>query len=417
MRLAEELKLSPQDRSDLFYALLLKDLGCSSNASKVCNLFGSDDRKAKRELKLVDWSSVLKSVGYIARNVVSGGSLVRKVGRFLHVANKGPDEARQIVQTRCDRGAQIARTLLMSERTAEAIRSLDEHWDGHGHPAGLKGEQIPFLSRVLNLAQTAEVFFTTFGADAAFRIVRKRRGTWFDPELARAFASLRKDDQFWATLPTEASLTAVAGYEPEDLIVSADADAMDRVADGFAMVVDAKSPWTFKHSDGVAEIAAGIAEELGCMPSHCRQIRRAALLHDLGKLGVSNLILDKPGKLDAGELAVMRKHPAYTKRILDRVAAFQDLSDIAAGHHERLDGKGYHRGVSGDDISLPARILAVADMYEALAARRPYRQDLTEEEVMTIMGKNEGTGICPEVFAALKSWLRRSRFEPVKLAA
>ena len=417
MRLVKELKLSAQDRSDLFYALLLKDLGCSSNAAKVCNLFGSDDRQAKRELKLVDWSSVLKSIGYIARNVASEGSLLRKVGQFFRVAKAGPAEARQMVETRCDRGAAIARQLLMTEEVAVAIRSLDEHWDGYGHPAGLKGDQIPLLSRILNLAQTAEVFWAAAGVDAAFDVVRRRRGTWFDPELSSAFKKLRRDESFWASLPKESSLEAVSIYEPGETILPADDDAMDRLAEGFSMVVDAKSPWTYKHSSGVAEIAEGIAVEMGCMPLHSRYIRRAGLLHDLGKLGVSNMILDKPGKLDADELATMRKHPANTFKILNRVSGFRDLAEVAAGHHERLDGKGYHRGVSADAIPLPARILGVADMYEALAARRPYRQDLTEQEVMTIMEKNVGSGLCPEVFGALQSWLVKSRYTPIKLAA
>lgn len=429
MRLADAVGLSAADRSDLFYGLLLKDLGCSSNAAKMCSLFGADDRKAKRDVKLVDWSSMVRSVGYIARTVAPHGSIAHKMAAFLRIAKGGPASARQLIQTRCDRGALIARQLLLTENTVLAICSLDMHWDGHGNPDGQAGDQVPVPARIMNLAQTAEVFLSAGGVDAAFDVVRDRSGTWFDPALVKAFRSTRRDEAFWPPLaPTDAAggsaaaagqiaMQAVAAYEPPDRALPADQATLDRIAVAFSMVVDAKSPWTFKHSDGVAEIAEGIATEMGAMPLHRRFIRRAALLHDVGKLGVSNLILDKPAKLDPNELAVMRRHPGHSLRMLERVAGFRELAGVAAAHHERLDGKGYHRGAAGDEIALPSRILAVADMYEALAARRPYRQDLTGDEVMTILKKNVGGGICPEVFEALVGWLGKSAYQPVKLVA
>ncbi|MDB5296932.1 MAG: hypothetical protein JWO31_2915 [Phycisphaerales bacterium] len=427
MRLADAIALPADVRSDLFYALLLKDLGCSSNAAKMCQLLGADDRTAKRDVKLVDWTSVVRSVGYLARTVLPGGPLGQRVAAFAQAARDMPAAAHDMVQTRCDRGALIARQLMLSESTAEGIRSLDELWDGSGNPDRLKGDAIPLLSRIMNLAQTAEVFLAARGVDAMFAVVKRRSGSWFDPELAKAFRSTRKDAGLWAGLTVGTasgplgpvvggtSMAAVAAYEPADRVMVADPAALDRIAAGFAMVVDAKSPWTFKHSDGVAEISEGIARQLGCMPGHVQYIRRAALLHDVGKLGVSNLILDKPAKLDPAELATMRRHPGYTHRILSRVRGFSALADVAAAHHERIDGKGYHRGAAGDAIPLPARILAVADMYEALAAHRPYRQDLTAEDVMTILKRNVGGGLCPEVFEALCGWLSASKYQAVKL--
>ena len=148
-----------------------------------------------------------------------------------------------------------------------------------------------------------------------------------------------------------------------------------------------------------------------------RDVRRGALLHDIGKLGVSNTILDKPGKLTTDEMAEIRKHPTWTHRILSRVAGLDTIAEMAASHHERLDGKGYHRGVGGANLSTASRILAVADMYEALAARRPYRQDLTADEVMTIIDRQTGAGLCPDVVAALKTFVAEGTFVPVSLAA
>jgi len=148
-----------------------------------------------------------------------------------------------------------------------------------------------------------------------------------------------------------------------------------------------------------------------------RKLRRAALVHDMGKLGVSNLILEKPGKLESHELAAMHKHPYYTRQILSRVSGFAELANIAAAHHERLDGKGYDRGLDAAALGTDVRILTISDMFEALASRRPYRQDLTEEEVMSILTRNVGTAIDPACFEALKLFLQKSEWEPIELAA
>jgi HD-GYP domain-containing protein (c-di-GMP phosphodiesterase class II) len=156
---------------------------------------------------------------------------------------------------------------------------------------------------------------------------------------------------------------------------------------------------------------------MGMDLAEMRDVRRAALLHDIGKLGVSNLILDKPGRLDAAELALMRRHAQFTYDILKRVPGFDHLAEAAAAHHERLDGTGYFRGISGGQLSPMTRILAVSDMYEALAARRPYRQDLTGGQVMSILASNAGDGICPEVLDALKTFLNQTGFTPIRLAA
>jgi putative nucleotidyltransferase with HDIG domain len=420
MRVARELYLTAKQRSALFYALLLKDLGCSSNASKLCYLFGSDDREAKCNLKTTNWTSPVGRLGYVLRNVGGGGGddgLLARVGRFMRVARGGAAAARELVELRCDRGATIARSLLMPEETATAIRSLDEHWDGAGHPAGLVGEDIPMLARILGLAQTVEVFYRRDGLDGAMAMARGRSGTWFDPQLVKALRAARNDGAFWDRLHAKNLLAEAMTFEPEERVIALTDDHLDRIAAGFSQVIDAKSPWTFKHSEGVAEVATGIAEVMGYSAEGMRTVRRAALLHDVGKLGISNLILDKPGKLDAAELAEMRKHPHYTRQILSRVSAFADIADLAAGHHERLDGKGYDRGLEAAGLSAAVRILSIADMFEALASRRPYRQDLTEEQVMDILVKNVGPGLDPACFEALKVFLSQSKWAPVDLAA
>jgi putative nucleotidyltransferase with HDIG domain len=183
------------------------------------------------------------------------------------------------------------------------------------------------------------------------------------------------------------------------------------VAEAFAKVVDAKSPWTFLHSTRVAEIAVGVAQQFGCTPEVQRDVRRAGLLHDIGKLGVSNLILDKPGKPTAEEFDQIRKHPDYSQQILQQVGAFQTLADVASAHHERLDGRGYHRRLNGSDVPWVARVLAVADICEAMSAKRPYRDAMPWEQIQQIMSRDAGSGVDPECLHALEHWQHHNQLE------
>ncbi|HUO09834.1 MAG TPA: HD domain-containing phosphohydrolase [Phycisphaerae bacterium] len=417
MRLAREIYLTPKQRSALFYALLLKDLGCSSNASRVCYLFSADDRRVKRDVKTANWTRLSGKLGYILRNAAPGGSFAARIASFMRVARAGATAAKELVELRCDRGATIARNLSMPEETAIAIRGLDEHWDGQGHPYGLAGDDIPMLSRILGLAQTAEVFHHRDGLNAALAVAKARSGTWFDPDLVKAFHSIRNDTAFWDRLHASDPLQEAMTFEPEETRLTVTEELLDSIAVGFGQVIDAKSPWTYRHSEGVADIAAGITEVMGFTPENTRLLRRAARLHDIGKLGISNLILDKPGKLDPHELALMRKHPLYTRQILERVSGFRELAPIAAAHHERLDGTGYDCGLDASKLPTEVRILSTADMFEALAAKRPYRQDLTEEQVMDILTRNLNTALDPACVEALKIFLEKTNYEPIELAA
>lgn len=417
MRVAREIFLMPRQRLALFYALLLKDLGCSSNASKLTRLLGADDRRTKCDLKTTNWAKPTGRIGFVLRHAGAGDGLMARIGWFMKVARRGAAAAREMAALRCDRGAAIARMLLMPEETAVAIAALDEHWDGAGQPQGLSGENIPMLARIAGLAQTVEVFYRRDGLEGALAMARGRSGTWFDPQLVKALQAVRRDAGFWEKLHAKDLLREAMGFEPEECAVAATEEHLDYMAAGFSQVIDAKSPWTFRHSEGVAFLAAGIAEVMGYGPEEVRRLRRAALVHDVGKLGVSNMILDKPGKLDGRELEQMRKHPYYTRQILSRVKGFRELAELAAGHHERLDGKGYDRGLGAEQLSMPVRILTISDMFEALAARRPYREDLTEEEVMGILMRNVGTAIDGECLEGLKVFLEKSQWVPVELAA
>jgi putative nucleotidyltransferase with HDIG domain len=291
--------------------------------------------------------------------------------------------------------------LFLSETTASAIRSLDEHWDGRGMPDGLRGDEIPLAARILCLAQTVEVFHASAGVKAARKVARRRRGRWFDPMLVDAFLRFSGDRDFWESLRTP----DISTWEPRELALSGDESRLDRIAEAFARVIDAKSPFTARHSERVAEIADGTAVALGLDPDARRTLRRAALLHDIGKLAVSSQILDKPGKLTAEEFRAIQAHPLYTLRILERAPCFAEFADLAANHHEKLDGSGYPRGLRADALDLPMRVLTVADIYEALTAQRPYREPLTAAEALTIIDQDVPGRLDAEARAALGIYL------------
>ena len=400
MRISQVLGLSDGDRSDLFYALLLKDLGCSSNSARLCNIFGTDDLTLKRAHKLNDWTSGSQAASF-AFSHVPGASALGRAWQVLLVAVKGQGSGREMVETRCERGADIAKMIGLTDTTAAAIRALDEHWDGNGLPDGIAGDAIPVLARVACLAQTVEVFFAEGGHAAAYTVARERRGTWFDPAIVDALLAFEHDAVFWDGLRRRDARTRLAALEPEDRVLMVDGPGLDRVAEAFARVVDAKSPYTARHSDGVARIAIELAQGMGLSRREHVLLRRAALLHDIGKLGVSNLILDKPGKLDEAEVRSMRRHPRHTLEILGRVHAFSGVAEVAARHHERLDGRGCHIGLNGDQLTRLDRLLAVADVCEALSAERPYRAALPPSEVRKLIKAEAGKALCPEAVEAL----------------
>ena len=401
MRLAEALHLSADERSDLFYALLMKDAGCSSNAARVSQLFGGDDQRAKQGLWKRDWRSWREKAAYAWEYVEPGGSVMQRVRRFATLAVEGPGSSREMFAIRCDRGADIARELGVSEPTAIAIRTMDEHWDGGGYPEGLRGDQIPLYARIIGLAQVAEIYWALGGPAAALEVARDRRGRWFDPELVKALRLLGAGDRLWADLTTPDLPTAIAAAEPTERVIPADEPRLDRIAHAFALVVDAKSSFTYQHSDRVASVAVGIAEEMGLPADQQVRIRRAGLLHDIGKLSVPNRILDKPGKLEPDEWEVVKRHPFFSYEILARVPVFSHFAYDASCHHERIDGAGYYRGVDGDALSRHARILAAADIFDALSAARPYREALPLDRVMSIIAEGRGTQLCPETVDAL----------------
>jgi HD-GYP domain-containing protein (c-di-GMP phosphodiesterase class II) len=386
MRIAQEWGLPDEELGDLYYTLLLKDAGCSSNSSRLYHILNADDLKAKGDLKVVDWTKVgFESLHYAITHVATSTPYPQRIWKMIQVAATQQRDSCELVKIRCERGSMIARNLGFSEKVAAGIHSLDEHWNGNGYPNGLRKSEIPISANIANLSQTIEVFFAARGRKDAIDAIRRRSGRWFHPDLVKAAISLARDGRLWEGLDKENVNEEAMALEPEDRRLTANDATVDAICKAFAEIIDAKTPFTYQHSTGVADAAQQIGQAFGMTEPELRKLSRAALLHDIGKLGVSNEILEKPGKLTGDEFAVVRQHPYHTYEILRRVPAFADFSADAAAHHERLDGKGYWQGLKQEHLSLTARILAVADVFDALRAKRPYRDALPLEKVFSIM--------------------------------
>ena len=404
MRIGSILGLADEQKSALFYGLLLKDLGCSSNAARMTSLFGADDRLLKYAHKLTDWSTSNQAAKYAFKYSIPGKSRLAKAWHTLMMGVREKGSGRAMTQTRCERGADIAQMLGLPRGSVEAIRGLDEHWDGNGMPYGLRGSGIPMLGRIASLAQTVEVFANAFDVRTAYEMAHARRGRWFDPVLVDCLDAFQLDAGFWGALRQADALHAVRDLEPAERVVHVDDEQLDVVAQAFARVIDAKSPFTATHSQNVAMIAVDAGRAMGIERNELRTLNRAALLHDIGKLGVSNTILDKPAALDAVEMETMRQHTRFTLEILKRVARFRQFAATAAAHHERLDGTGYHLGLEGEQLGPLARVLAVADVAEALSADRPYRAGMSRDEVFAILRRLVAQGhLCAMAEEALEA--------------
>ncbi len=386
MRIADRAGLSEQVRNDLYYALLLKDAGCSSNASEIYHALGSDEISAKGDVKRIDWTRTSReTLRYALDHVAPGKPFWQRLKAIAALAAQQKEHTRKVTAVRCERGASMARLMGLGEGVANGIAGLDEHWDGSGNPQGACKEAIPLTSRVMLLAQTLDAILTECGAETAWKVAKERSGRWFDPELVKITRALHADGSLWHGLNQGVDQELALEAEPQQRTLETGDRTFDNICQAFAQIVDAKSPFTFNHSNGVANAAITIAQRLNLPPERILFVRHAALLHDLGKMAVSNSILEKPGKLDDAEWVAMRSHPEYTRRILLSIRGFEELSEVAASHHEKLNGKGYYRGLTADQMSVEARILVVADIFDALTANRPYREGMPLHKVYAIL--------------------------------
>lgn len=401
MHIGQKLNLIEQDMHDLFFTLLLKDAGCSSNAARICELYMTDDLNFKKDYKTVG-QSLSSVINFVVTHAGKGNKWRHRITTAIDILKNGDQYAQELIHTRCSSGADVAIELGFRQQVADGIYNLDEHWDGTGKPNQLSGESIPLFARIALIAQVFDVFQIEQGLIASSDELLLRSGTWLDPTLVELARPLANDPNFIQVLQSDSVFDAVLSLAPAQATVTVDDVYFDNIAAAFGKIIDAKSPFTAGHSERVAVFSMLIAEELGISEQECIWIKRAALLHDVGKLGVSNTILDKPGKLDDEEWAQVQMHATFTYDILKEIKSLQSFAAMTAAHHEKLDGSGYPRHLKGDEISLLTRIITTADIFDAITAERPYRAAIPVDKTLEIMADSVGTALDPRCFDALK---------------
>jgi HD-GYP domain-containing protein (c-di-GMP phosphodiesterase class II) len=401
LRLADRLGLDEDERSTVYYTALLVNVGCHADAHEQAKWFGDDIR-----LKSGKYEHDFRSLRAAAATMSLIGSGNPPLHRFrvgLEFAVSGRRDLDGMIETHSALARALAERLGLPVAVQEAVGSSYEQWDGKGWPGGLAGDRIPVAARLAQFAEFVEVAHRLGGIDAAMALAEKRAGLQFDPSLSEA---LHADPEgILGELDSAHTWSAVIDAEPT-LRVTLSGDGFDQALLAIADFVDLKSPYTLGHARAVADLAAATGTQLGLSEDEVDLLRRAGLVHDLGRLGVSNAIWDKPGPLGAGEWERVRLHPYLTERMLHQSAALAPLAAVAVQHRERLDGSGYPKGLSGAGIMRPARILGAVDAYQSMREPRPHRPALSAEDAAAELqadakaGKLDGEAVAAVLTAA-----------------
>ncbi len=381
LRLAELEGLSDDDLAAAFYVSLLAWVGCVVDAHEMAKWFGND-MAVRADSYLVDLAGV-PMMRFMLSHVASGSPPIRRltmIGRFLAGGSK---EVEQSMAAHCQTSGDLSLRLGLGANVRDPLQQAYERWDGKGSPAKLMGDEISPIMRIVHVANDVEALHRIGGVGAAVEMLRSRRGSEFDPHLVDVFCDHAED--------ILASIDEIDGW---DTLIGGQAslgrelrgEELDQVLEAFADYADVKSPFMLGHSRGVAGLAAGAAATLGLPSDDVTLVRRASLVHDVGAIGVSTGILDKPGRLTAPERERIRTHPYLTARTFAKPRALAAIAQLALLHHERMDGSGYPAGITADGLPLTARIIAAADVYHALLEPRPHRPAFAPDAAREVLG-------------------------------
>jgi HD-GYP domain-containing protein (c-di-GMP phosphodiesterase class II) len=387
LRLAEPLELDEQTRATVYYTALLINVACHSDAHEQAKWFGDDI-----DLKSTKYDHELGSArGAVAtmRKIGAGRPPIHRFRVGLEFALSGRRDVEAMIAQHARLAQALAAQLGLADDVIAALGGAYEQWDGRGWPDGVKGDSVPVASRLSQFAEFVEVAHRVGGVTAAVALARRRRGKQFDPRLVSVFCE--HADSILAGLDSQNTWEVVIRAEPA-LAVTLTEGQFDAALEAIANFVDLKSPYTLGHSRAVADLTAAAASQLGMAEPRVHTLRRAGLVHDFGRLGVSNAILDKPGPLGVGEWERVRSHPHLTERMLHGSPSLAPLGAIAVQHRERLDGSGYPHGLAGGAISREARILGAAEAYQAMREPRPQRPALSAAEAASALAAEVRAG-------------------------
>jgi HD-GYP domain-containing protein (c-di-GMP phosphodiesterase class II) len=365
-----ELGLDEAELRTVYDVALLRGAGCVADSAAVAARFG-DEIAANAAISQIDPADMRAALGLIFRQAGAGKPFLQRAGMIGAALAAGPGERNTILTAHCEVAEMVAARLGCGADVTRALGQVFERWDGKGSPSQLQGEAIKRSARIVTLVRDAELFYSSLGGlDATIVIIRERAGAMYDPALCERFigCAAKLFTLVDASAPWEAALACEPGTH--EVVTS---DGFDEAARAIAGFTDLKSRFTVCHSTGVAALAEAAGRNLGLPETALVTLRRAALLHDLGRVAVSVAIWEKPGPLSGEEWERVRLHPYYTARALSRPPALAPLAALAAQSHERLDGSGYFRQLAGSALSVSARILAAADVFHALTEPRSHR--------------------------------------------
>jgi len=419
LRLAGTAAIDDAERGVVYYSGLLAWVGCHTDAYEQAKWLG-DDLAVKRDAHYgYDFGKAAPAAAFLVKHVGGAGLPVRQRAlagvQFLAGGRRALAALAENHYLATD---ELAARLGLGEQVRASLKQSYERWDGKG-AYGLRGDQIAMSSRLINLADVVEVFRRTGGIDAAVAVARERSGTQFDPDLVEMFC--QQAPLIFGDLDTAASWDLVIDAEPSLATVVSDIE-LDDALSAIGEFAELKSPWLMGHARGVADLATEAGQSYGLPQADVSRLRRVAFVHDIGRLGVSNTIWDKPAALSRSELERVRLHPYLTERMLSFSAGLAPLGTMAAQHHERLDGSGYPRGLSGDAITSAGRILAAADSYHALTEARPHRPPRPAADAAAELRAEVGSGrldgaAVDAVLRAAGHRVRRRREWPAGLSA
>lgn len=397
--LARRMSLPEPEVADIYYTTLLQHIGCTAYAHETAALLGGDDILIRGAGSAVDFGNPREALPFLLTVVGKGAPAITRVRAVTNALRLGSSFDEALSRSNCEAALNIAARLGVGTGVQKGLLHIYERWDGRGHPRKLSGDELSLPSRFVHLASQAELFHRLGGSDLAVATIRQRAGGWLDPALAGNF--LRYGPELLSEIDSVDVALAVLEAEPAPR-QTIDEPAIDTVARAFADMTDLKSPCLAGHSAGVARLVEEAAKRLGMPAGAVPKLRRAALLHDLGRVGVANGIWDKPAPLTTTEWEQVRLHAYHSERILARAPALAPLAPLAGMHHERLDGSGYHRQTTAGAMPIDARLLAAADAYQAMTQRRPHRPALAPEEAAAELQVEVTRGrLDPDVVSAL----------------
>lgn len=370
MRLARLTGLHDADARDVYYTTLLRFVGCTATSHEYAAAFGGDDVRVRSRGDLMDAAAPREVLAYLWA-LSEGSPVPDRLRAFAAALGAGRRVVREGARADCEVGAAMARRFGLDEAVPNALADVFERWDGKGAPDGRRGEEIAVPARYAAVAFVAVMFDSTFGREAALDVLRRWAGRALDPALARALAK----DADAIVVADEDPWIAALDLEPAPALTATER-RLDDVANAFADAADLKAPFLHGHSAGVAALGERAAAALGFAPDDVDVVRRAGLLHDIGRAGIATGVWERPGPLTHAESEQVRLHAYHTERVLSRAPALARIAGVAGRHHERLDGSGYHRGAPAVTLDPAARVLAAADAYDAMTHERPYRAAL-----------------------------------------